>query len=83
MQVMEKKGLLAHSNRGVAHVYRPAVNKRKILRPFVRKVVNEVFGGRPTAVMQALLAEGKVSDEELAEMRRLLDEASTAGNGKA
>ncbi len=82
MQVMEKKGLLAHRRRGVAHVYRPAMNKRKILQPFVRKVVNEVFGGRPTAVMQALLAEGRVSDEELAEMRKLLDKAQTAGNDK-
>lgn len=83
MQVMEKKGLLNHTNRGVAHVYRPAVNKRKVLQPFVRKVVNEVFGGRPTAVMQALLAEGQISGEELAEMRRLLDEAQTAANTEA
>ena len=75
MQVMEKKGLLKHTNRGVAHVYSPAVNRNKIIRPFVRKVVNEVFGGRATAVMQALLAEGQVSDEELNEMRKLLEEA--------
>ena len=77
MQVMEKKGLLKHTRRGLAHVYRPAVEKRRILRPFVRKVVNEVFGGRPTAVMQALLENGQVSDEELAEMRRLLDNAQS------
>ena len=82
MQVMEKKRLLAHTSRGVAHVYRPAVNKRKVIQPFVRKVVTEVFGGRPTAVMQALLADGRVSDEELAEMRKLLDAAQAGGNGK-
>ena len=79
MQVMEKKGLLKHTRRGVAHVYRPAVEKRKILRPFVRKVVTEVFGGRPTAVMQALLDDGPLSEEELTEMRRLLDDARRAG----
>ena len=82
MQVMEKKGLLGHTNRGVAHVYRPAVNKRKVIQPFVRKVVTEVFGGRPAAVMQALLADGQVSDEELAEMRKLLDAAQTGGSSK-
>lgn len=82
MQVMEKKGLLAHTRRGTAHVYKPAVNQHKIIQPFVRKVVTEVFGGRPTAVMQALLAEGQISDAELAEMRRLLDEAEAAGNSK-
>jgi len=75
MQVMEKKGLLKHTQRGVAHVYRPAVNRQSILRPFVRKVVNEVFGGRPVAVMQALLDDGRISDEDLAEMRKLLNDA--------
>jgi len=82
MQVMEKKGLLKHTSRGVAHVYRPAVNRNKILRPFVRKVVNEFFGGRPTAVMQALLAEGQVSEEELAEMRKLLEKAKAPTESK-
>ena len=79
MQVMEKKGLLEHTRRGVAHLYRPAVEKHKILRPFVRKVVTEVFGGRPTAVMQALLDDGQLSDEELSEMRKLLDAAQASG----
>ena len=60
MQVMEKKGLLTHTNRGTAHVYKPAVNKNKIIRPFVRKVVTEVFGGRPAAMMQALIDEAKL-----------------------
>ena len=82
MQVMEKKGLLAHTRSGLAHVYRPAVDRRGILRPFVRKVVNEVFGGRPAAVMQALLADGQVSDAELAEMRRLLDAAQRTADGQ-
>ena len=72
MQVMEKKGLLTHTNKGVAHVYQPAVSKRDILQPFLRRVLNEVFGGRPTAMMQALLSETSVSDADLAEMRRLL-----------
>lgn len=83
MQVMEKKGLLGHTSRGVAHVYRPTVNKHKVIQPFVRKVVTEVFGGRPAAVMQALLADRKVSDEELAEMRKLLDAAETGSNEEA
>jgi BlaI family penicillinase repressor len=78
MQVMEKKGLLKHTSRGVAHVYSPAVNKNKIIRPFVRKVVSEVFAGKPSALMQELLAEGSVSQEELRRIRKLLDEADNS-----
>lgn len=77
MQVMEKKGLVKHTNRGVAHVYRPAVNRKKIIQPFIHKVVNEVFGGKPSAMMQALLTETPVTDDELAQIRELLDSAKT------
>jgi predicted transcriptional regulator len=77
MQVMEKKGLLKHRNRGVAHVYSPAVSKRKIIQPFMRKILNEVFAGRPSAMMQALLTETAVSDRELAQIHKLLQKANT------
>jgi BlaI family penicillinase repressor len=77
MQVMEKKGLLTHTNKGVAHVYQPAVSRRDVLQPFLRRVLNEVFSGRPAAMMQALLADTSVSDTDLAEMRRLLALAQT------
>jgi predicted transcriptional regulator len=78
LQVMEKKGLLTHTNKGVAHVYQPAVSRRDVLQPFLRRVLNEVFAGRPAAMMQALLTETSVSDIDLAEMRRLLAQAQTS-----
>jgi BlaI family transcriptional regulator, penicillinase repressor len=78
MQVMEKKGLLTHTSEGKTHVYSPAVRREQVLKPFLRKVVTEVFAGRPAALMQALLSETAVSDEELAEMRRLLAQAKSA-----
>lgn len=83
MQVMEKKGLLKHTNRGVAHVYSPAVSKRRIIQPFMRKVLNEVFGGRPSAMMQALLSEAAVSDSELAEIQQLLRKNNRPKRAKA
>ena len=83
MQVMEKKGLLKHKNRGVAHVYSPAVNRKKIIQPFMHKVVNEVFGGKPSAMMQALLTETPVSDDELAQIRKLLENAKTQNHAGA
>jgi len=83
MQVMEKKGLLKHTNRGVAHVYSPAVSKRRIIQPFMRKVLNEVFGGRPSAMMQALLSETAVSDSELAEIQQLLRKNNRPKHAKA
>ena len=81
MQVMEKKGFLSHSNRGVAHVYRPVGSRNKIIKPYMRKVVNEIFAGRKADMIQALMSEASVSDEELAEIRAVLDNARSSDRG--
>ena len=76
MQVMEKKGLVDHEKQGNAHVYRPLVTRRQVLRPMMRSPVRNVFGGRPVEAMAALLREGDVSESELSEIRRLIDKAA-------
>jgi hypothetical protein len=43
----------------------------------MRKILNEVFAGRPSAMMQALLTETAVSDRELAQIHKLLQKANT------
>lgn len=73
MQVMEKKKLLSRSSEGVAHLWRAAVSRDEVTVPLVRNLVRNVFGGRAAAVVQQLLGDDAVSDEELAEIRDLLD----------
>lgn len=80
MQVMERKGLLTHTSKGTAHVYQSAANRQDILQPFMRRLLTEVFGGRPAAFMQALLSETSVNDADLAEMRKLLTQARSKNN---
>lgn len=80
MQVMEKKGLLAHDRLGNAHVYRPLVDQRQTLGPMLRGMVSNIFGGRVSSVMQHLLEENEIDEAELAEIREILDQRS--GKGK-
>ena len=75
MQVMEKKGLLKHKNRGKSHVYSPAVDRKKIIQPFMRKVLKEVFSGKPSALMQALLTETPINDSEMKQIQKIIKEA--------
>ena len=87
MQVMEKKGLLARTREGMTDHWRPAVSKSRILGPFLRSLVANVFGGQPTQVMQHLLQETDVDAADMAAIRQLLDEhqgqRGTTGIGKA
>lgn len=80
MQIMEKKGLLDHKRNGLTHVYFPKVTAKQVLRPMMRDLVRNFFGGRPSTAMQYLLSEGSVKQDEIDEIRRLIDQhGRTAG----
>lgn len=72
MQVMEKKGLLSHSREGVSHVFRPEVDRGDVMRPMMGELMNNVFSGSPSAVLQCLLDEASVDESELTAIRRLI-----------
>ena len=72
MQVMEKKGFLDHSQQGTANVYRPLVQRDDVMKPMMGQVLDTVFGGKPSALLQCLLNDEEVDDAELKEIRRLI-----------
>ena len=74
MQTMEKKGLLAHDRNGLAHIYRPKVSREQVFRPMMRTLLRNVFSGRAATAMQYLLAESKLDEAEVREMRALIDD---------
>jgi len=78
VQVMEKKGLVTHERRGLAHIYRPSVKQGQVLQSLLRELTRNVFGGSPANVLQFLLKGSDVSDEELAEIRRLVSDVETS-----
>lgn len=74
MQIMFEKGLLRRDERERSHVYYASVSEEQTQRQVVGHVLDRVFAGSaPRLVMQAL-AGRKATREELAEIRRLLDE---------
>jgi len=75
LQVMEKKGLVTHRQEGQGYIYRPVVQKQRVLGTLVKQLLTNVFGGRPSAAMQYFIAESDCSPEELAQLRRLIDDA--------
>lgn len=78
MQVMQKKGLLTVSDRrGLANVFKPTVTQQQTLTPMLQGMVKRIFAGSPAAAMQHLLDADSVSEQDLAEMRKLLDEAQS------
>ena len=48
----------------------------------MKRLVNQVFGGKPSAVMQQLLQSDSVDADELAEIRKLLEAHESNRSGE-
>ncbi len=73
LRTLEQKGLASHTKSGRSFVYQPTPDAGNVRGKVLRDVMDRVFGGSPTRLMAALLKEGDVSPEALAELRELLD----------
>ena len=79
MQIMLEKGLLKRDVSERSHVYEPRFSEEHTQRQVLGHLIDRVFSGSaPKLVMQALAAK-KASPQELAEIRRLLDEMEKEG----
>ncbi len=74
MQIMTGKGLVRRDEESRSHVYRAAAPREKTQRRIVRELLDRVFGGSARALVMHALSARPTSPEELAQIRRLLDE---------
>ena len=74
MQVMQRKGLLARSDRFRSHVYQPVQSQTRMQRQLAGAMLRQAFGGSARQLLQSALAGRSVDATELAEIRALLDE---------
>jgi len=77
LRSLEAKGFLRHEEEGVRFVYRPIRERDTVARGEASRLLNTFFGGSVSGVLATLLSQKEVdlSDAELDEMRRMIDEA--------
>ena len=74
LQIMHAKGLVERDDSQRAHVYRTVISKESNQQRFLSDMVQRVFDGSPSRlVLQALGGQPKASQQELDEIRALLD----------
>jgi predicted transcriptional regulator len=71
---LEKRGLVAHDNRGRTYVYRASVPEHEVRRSMLAKLTTFFFGGDPQALVSHLLGGGAVAPSDLAAIERLVAE---------
>jgi len=71
LRMMEEKGLVEHTTRGRAFVYRPKYGRERSLRGFL----DRVFGGAADQLVLSLLRAKRLSDRELDAIEQMLRDA--------
>ena len=74
LSVMLEKGLVKRDESATPQVYRAAVSQKVTQRKMLGDLIDKVYDGSALSLVLQALASRKASQEELAEVRRMLDE---------
>lgn len=73
MQNLAKKGYLRFRKEGVTYVYTAAIDPSKVRRDMLGHLIHKVFKGSPTALVQTLTEHEKLSDDEVAAIKSIIE----------
>ena len=74
MQIMAEKGLLGRDESARSHVYSACQPRERTQSQLAGHLLERAFGGSARSLLMGALSAKKASREELAELRKLLDE---------
>ena len=70
---LESKGYVTGRLDGRTRVYAPKVKPRTVIRETLDDLVERLFGGETLPLMRHLIEERGISNEDLVELRKLID----------
>jgi predicted transcriptional regulator len=74
MQIMADKGLVTRDESSRTHIYAPLASQESTQRQLVTDLVARAFGGSAAELVLRALSSHTASDDELAEIRKLIDQ---------
>ncbi len=74
LQIMAEKGLVRRNEKQRAHVYEPKKSREWTQKQIAGDLLQRAFGGSARSLMMGALSAKKASRDELAEIRKLIDE---------
>jgi predicted transcriptional regulator len=74
--LQDKKGCIGHVAHGRTHEYIPLISKDEYQKAFIHVAVEKVFAGSVSSLLSTLMGNEKVSMDELAELRKIIDKST-------
>ena len=81
MNILAEKGVLDREKIGPVNVYRPTVSREEVARAETRTLVSRMFEGSFGSLATYLVDSGELSQEELDELRALIEAREKAKKG--
>jgi BlaI family penicillinase repressor len=78
-----EKGALRYEVDGARYIYRPAASRHECVRREGRSFLDKVFGGDVGALVAHFVEDAPLDDEQIRELRKLLDGKRTARRKKS
>ena len=82
LQIMQSKGLVVRDEKDRAHIYRARPSKKDTQKKLVGTLVEKVFRGSALSLVQHVLETKPATNEELAAIRKMIDDAEARGERK-
>ena len=79
LRYMHEKGFVDRDERGKAHLYRARLKERPVKRGLLRGLVAVAFRGSAEAVIARLLEDEKLTPDELARVKELIETKEREG----
>ena len=80
LRILEEKGFVRHEEQGRAFRYIPRVARKTAKASAVKRLVKKLFDGEARLLATELVANRSLSDDDLRELRALLDERLKGGD---
>jgi len=74
MQKLESANWLTHRAEGRTYFYRAERSREEAETASVRTFLNQVFAGNPLEMFQHMLKDRELSDTDLSELRKMIDQ---------
>ncbi len=74
MRKLEAKGYLEHDLDDRTYVYRPAISQQAARRGILGDIVDRLFEGSPSLLLNSLVEQDHISEKELKKIHKLIKE---------
>ncbi len=73
LKKLAEKGYLDYHKEGRSYVYQPAQEPNEVQHSLLQRLMDKVFEGSPSALVQTLVRQEDLSEDERSEIKALID----------